>query len=154
MKLFKITLILIIVGLSKSSFAISEDTTLNNCKRDVLVHASARVFGGSVYFNLSMLNESKPGVYSLVKVFNDNSFESVGIKEITVNQINQPLGYSFVDRCTGKAPASYKLIRISFETEVVKTWYCSDIDGNLCLDATDLANQENTKQTPYENKTD
>jgi basic membrane lipoprotein Med (substrate-binding protein (PBP1-ABC) superfamily) len=102
--------------------------------RDVLVDLTAKVHEGNIYFNLSMVNESKPGVYSMVKMYKDGSFESLGMKEIAVNTINKPILYSFTDKSVGDASVTYKLVRISSETEIVKTWNCSEVANSICLE--------------------
>jgi hypothetical protein len=113
---------------------LTAQTTTSSEDRDVLVDLTAKVHAGNVYFNLSMINESKPGVYSLVKVYNDGSLESVGMKEIAVNNINKPILYSFADKDVNETSVAYKLIRISTNTEVVKTWKCSEVENSICIE--------------------
>lgn len=117
--------------------ASNNDTLTNELPRDVQVNLTARVYEGKVYINLTMLNESKPGVYSLVKTYDDGSFESVSLKDVGVNTINRPLLYSFSDNPLESKPYSYVLVRISHSAEVVGTWYCSyfpDIPNGVCVD--------------------
>jgi hypothetical protein len=120
---------------ASASYAETEDSLKKEQNRDVLVELSAKVYGGNVYFKLLMLNESKPGIYSLTREYADGSIESVGIKSIAVNTINQPIWYSFVDKSETR-PVSYRLVRVSNEVEVVSIWHCSEIENGICLDKT------------------
>jgi hypothetical protein len=132
MKTFRILTVAMAFFLTSSSFAQTLEAPEE--ERDVLVSVSAQVHDGGVYFNLSMINESKPGVYSLVRIHNDGTFHSVGMKEIAVNNINKPILYSFADKSVEDTSVSYKLVRISDETEVVKTWNCSEVANSICLE--------------------
>ena len=116
--------------ISFSGYSISVDS--NRVERDVQKSISAKVVGDKIYFNLTMLNESVPGVYSLVKTFQDGTSESVGIKEVAVNTIGQPLLYSFVDENKSDELVSYDLIRISLEAETVETWQYCPKEDRIC----------------------
>lgn len=110
-----------------------KDYLNSEIQRDIQVELSTRVIEGEIYFKLLMLNESKPGFYSLVKEYADGTFESVEMKEIAVNTINQPLMYCFADK-SKSAPTKYKLLRISNEVEYIKTWHCSELGEGICVD--------------------
>ena len=69
-----------------------------------------------------MLNESKHGVYSMVKKFNDVTMVSIGVKNFYANSINVPLMYSFLDDDLSSEDVTYVLYRISDYTEVVQSW--------------------------------
>jgi hypothetical protein len=133
MKVIKNILLSILMLSTLSLTAGNMDSLKLETKRDVQVELSARVIEGEVYFKLLMLNESKPGFYSLVKEYADGTFESVGLKEIGVNTINQPLMYCFVDK-SKSIPVKYKLSRISNEVETLKTWVCSELVGEFYED--------------------
>lgn len=126
----RISTVLFLMMISISGFSTNLDT--NNVERNIQADLTARVVEDKIYFNLSMLNESKPGVYSLVKTFSDGTFESVGIKDIAVNTINQPLLYSFVDDNKSDENVSYDLIRISLEVETVESWQYCPIEDRIC----------------------
>jgi len=146
MKTIKAILSTFVILITFQGFSITKDSAGIEMSRDIMVDMSARVHTGTVYFNLSMLNESKPGVYSLVKQFEDGSFVSVGIKEIGVNTINQPILYSFKDAPLETKPHSYLLVRISNDSEVVGKWYCSycpDMPSGFCIDEAQLVENIN-----------
>lgn len=134
----KIILMTLMILVSSAVLAGSKDSVETDLERDVMVSLTGEVYNGNVYFNLLMLNESKPGVYSLVKQCADGTLESIGMKDIGVNTINEPLLYSFVDKSTDTAPVSYRLIRISFEVETIMVWNCGKTDQGICLDASPL----------------
>jgi hypothetical protein len=110
-----------------------KDSLNSEIQRDIQIELSARVIEGQVYFKLLMLNESQPGFYSVVKEYADGTFESVEMREIAVNTINQPLMYCFVDK-PKSLPAQYKLLRISNEVEYIKTWLWSELGNGICVD--------------------
>ncbi len=141
MKVIKNTLLSIILLISVSLTAGNMDSLKKETKRDIQVELSARVIEGNVYFKLLMLNESKPGFYSLVKEYADGTFESVGLKEIGVNTINQPLMYCFVDK-SKSIPVKYTLSRISHEVETLKTWDFSNLWGVIYEDQMVLVEKE------------
>lgn len=96
-------------------------------KRDVLVSVTEHVLGEYAYINLKMLNESRGGVYTLVKKENDGQVVLIDSKDIAVNVINKPILYSFKVPELAKNDCEYTLYRISREVEVVQSWcYCSD----------------------------
>lgn len=97
----------------------SETTTI---ERDKLISVTGRHYENSNYFKLKMLNESKAGFYSMVRIYPDGRIESVEIKNITVNTINKPLLYCFVDKQTPNVDFTYALYRISNENEIVQLW--------------------------------
>ena len=135
MTLIKVTLFFFTAFVSLTALAGNNDTLKTDSpKRDILESVTARVYDNSVYFNLVITNESKPGFYSLVKVFDDETTESVEIKNIFVNILNQPLLYSFKDKNLSNKPVTYMLIRISFDTEIVQTWKCNDLSGYFCIE--------------------
>ena len=115
--------------LSSLSWAANIDSLKVN--RDVQENLTVRIVEGKIYFNLTMINESKPGVYSLVKTYSDGTFESVGIKDIAVNTINHPLLYCFMENDIPKVNVVYKLIRISFNVETVQTWKYYSIQNKI-----------------------
>jgi hypothetical protein len=91
-------------------------------ERDKLISVTGRHFENNNYFKLKMLNESKAGFYSMVRIYPDGKIESVEIKNITVNTINKPLLYCFVDKQTPNVDFTYALYRISSENEIVQLW--------------------------------
>lgn len=100
---------------------------------DKQISISGKCAENVAYFKLLMLNESKDGVYSMVKEFDDGTKVSVGTRLINANTIDSPLMYSFVDRDLPEEDANYILYRITDETVVVKSWkYCSD-EKELCI---------------------
>ncbi len=132
MNIIKLMITLFAILLFSMTMRAGEKDTLNvEVERDIQVDLSVRVIEGNVYFKLLMLNESKSGFYSLVKENVDGTMESVGVKEIGVNTINQPLMYCFVDKNVTSL-VSYRLVRISQEVESVKTWNCNEIGTGIC----------------------
>lgn len=96
-------------------------------KSEQIVEISARTIKNNNYFKLLMKNEDKSSAYSLVRVYENGEFESVGIRFGHVNTIDQPIWYSFVDREVPNKDFTYTLLRISEETVVMKKWtYCKD----------------------------
>jgi len=129
-KIFKtLTAILVTLLISFNGYS----TTLDSLaiERDVQKSLTAKVVENNIYFNLEMLNESKPGMYSLVKTFPDGTFESVGLKDIAVNTINQPLLYSFVDNKKPNSIVTYSLIRVSLNVETVECWQYYPIENTI-----------------------
>jgi len=128
--------IFILMIISSSSFAVTSDYSVSDTskviQRDVEKSLTAKVIGDKIYFKLTMLNESKPGMYSLVKTYADGTFESIGIKDIAVNTINQPLLYSFVEENKSDVNVSYDLIRISFNVEPVESWQYCPLQDKVC----------------------
>lgn len=101
-------------------------------KRDSMVDLSYRVIDRTVYFKLKMMNESKNGFYSMVREFKDGSFESVDIRQMVANEINQPIMYCFVDNAIPVVDFTYVLVRISDSTEEISRWsYCAET-GQIC----------------------
>lgn len=104
----------------------------NQIERDKQAGISARCVQGAAYFKLLMLNESKDGVYTLVKEFPNGEKETLGVRYINANTIDSPLMYSFVDNELSDEDVIYVLYRITDETVVVRYWqYCSD-EKALC----------------------
>lgn len=89
---------------------------------DFVVSAQATVIENKAYVNIKMLNETKQGAYSLVRFNCDGTVTSIGLKDATPNTINQPLMYCFVDEELACEEASYVLVRIGAESEVIQTW--------------------------------
>jgi hypothetical protein len=115
-----------------SSFPSDSVDVQFNLKRDSMVDLTYRLIDRSVYFKLKMLNESQNGFYSMVREFNDGSFESVDIRQMVANEINQPIMYCFVDKAIPVVNFTYVLMRISNETEEVSRWsYCAET-GQIC----------------------
>jgi len=94
-------------------------------ERDKLIGVTGRHYENNNYFKLKMQNESKAGFYSMARIYPDGKNESVEIKNITVNSINQPLLYCFVDRKTPNVDFTYALYRISDKNEIVQLWHYS-----------------------------
>lgn len=105
-------------------------------KRDSLVDVSYRMIDSAVYFKLLMMNDSKDGYYSMIRVFDDGRFESVDIRQMIANEINQPILYCFVDKALPLVDFTYILLRIADNTEEIKRWsYCAET-GNICDEPT------------------
>ena len=78
------------------------------------------------------MNESRDGYYSMVREFKNGTFESVDIRQMVANEINQPILYCFVDKEVPGVDFTYVLIRISDSTQEVKRWnYCAET-GVIC----------------------
>lgn len=101
------------------------DVNAETLKRDVLIDIKEYVVEEHAYINLRMLNESKEGVYTLVKSDENGKAELVDSKEIAVNTINKPVLYSFKEAELENKDCEYTLYRISRSVEVVQSWcYC------------------------------
>lgn len=96
---------------------------ITSIERDKLISITATCFESNNYFKLKMLNESKAGFYSMARIYADGTIESVAIKRITVNTINQPLLYCFADKQTPNVDCTYALYRISEKNEMLQLWY-------------------------------
>ncbi|NRA12579.1 MAG: hypothetical protein HRT57_11550, partial [Crocinitomicaceae bacterium] len=95
-------------------------------QRDSMVELSFRMIESNIYFKLKMLNETKNGYYSMVRVFEDGSSESVDIRQMVANEINQPILYCFTDEEVPTVDFTYVLVRITAEYKEVKRWnYCA-----------------------------
>lgn len=101
-------------------------------KGEKIVGVKTRVLEGRVYFNLTMLNEEKESVYSLVRQFEDGSFTSVDLRFGVKNSINTPLLYCFVDKEVPKIDFIYCLYRISDKTTTIQKWHYCASDKELC----------------------
>ena len=127
--LFKNLILIIILSFSPALFGKIERAAPTNTLeskpivRDTLISVTARHYENSNYFQLKMLNESKAGFYSMVRIYADGTIESVAIKSITVNTINQPLLYCFADKKTPNVNFTYALYRISDKNEIVQLWH-------------------------------
>jgi len=113
-----------------TAFAAKEDNILDGppqLERDKQIGLSGRVVQDAAYFKLIMLNESKDGIYTLIKEYENGEKETLGMRHINANTIDSPLMYSFVERELPEEDVSYVLYRVTDETVVVRTWkYCSD----------------------------
>lgn len=121
-----------VLGLS-TAFTDNTNTTIDEpIEIDKQVSLTGKYMNDVVYFKLLMLNESKDGVYSMVKKFKDGTMESIGIRYFHANSINVPLMYSFMDKDLSKVDVTYELYRISDESQLVQSWnYCAD-QKTLC----------------------
>lgn len=103
----------------------TKKSEITSIERDKLICVTGRHYENNNYFKLKMQNESKAGFYSMARLYPDGKIESVEIKSITVNTINQPLLYCFVDRKTPNVDFTYALYRISDKNEIVQLWHYS-----------------------------
>jgi hypothetical protein len=96
------------------------------------VSVDARLINDRVYFRLVMLNEEKKSAYSLVREYENGTFESVEVRFGHKNEINLPLLYCFVDEEIPTVDFTYTLYRISDETKIVQRWnYCAN-EKEIC----------------------
>jgi hypothetical protein len=116
----KLALVFALIGFGLSTSFAGNGTGNND--RDLLVSVTGKQTQDLVYFKLLMMNESTDGVYSMVKKFDDGTFESVAIRNFYANCIDAPLLYSFVDRELSDEDVTYVLYRISDGSEVVQSW--------------------------------
>ncbi len=122
---------LLFVGNDQAPDSVKAEAVPEN-ELDKIVSIKARYFENRIFFNLLVLNETKNSVYSLVREFENGSFESVDVRNGYMNQINTPLLYSFVDKEIPNVDFTYALYRISKESVVLQKWkYCYE-DNQLC----------------------
>ena len=100
----------------------SDSYSFQKSSIDEQVSVSAKLVNETVYFKLLMQNETKDGVYSLVRLYSGGSFEFVGYKNIVPNDIDQPLLYCLKDNEIPSDDFTYVLYRITSESEIVATW--------------------------------
>ena len=128
-KSIKLFIALILLGFTQTSIAQYNqriDCGLINPTQDIKIDQSARIYNTTCYFKLRMQNESKKGIYSLVRQYSDGNIEYVSHKQIVPNTINQPLLYCFKDETIPNCNFEYVLYRVCTESEVVATWtYCN-----------------------------
>ena len=104
------------------------------------VSVDARLIKDRVYFRLLMLNEEKESVYSLVREYENGTFESVEAKFGHKNDINLPLLYCFVDKEIPTVDFTYTLYRISDETKIVQRCkYCVNEKEICSIEQLELA---------------
>ncbi|MFT5859351.1 MAG: hypothetical protein ACI865_001452 [Flavobacteriaceae bacterium] len=121
----KISITAFVIGISFMSagqYTKSSISSIQKTSIDQQVSVSAKLINRTVYFKLLMQNETKDGVYSLVREYTDGSFEFVGYKSITPNDINQPLLYCLKDNHIPSRNFTYILYRITCKSEVVAEW--------------------------------
>jgi len=120
----KYSLVAFVIGFSLSCFAqdnTSSSYASHNSSNDQQVGVTARLLNATVYFKLLMKNETKDGIYSLVRRYSDGSFEYVGHKNIVPNDIDTPLLYCLKDTEIPSDDFTYVLYRITSDSEVVAT---------------------------------
>lgn len=114
-------LLITIIAFSNNNLVV-ENIDTEDIQRDVVVDLNAKVYGSKAYFNLVMLNESKNGVYSLVRFNSDSTLVSIGLIDAVPNKINQKLVYSFHDDELPNSDAQYVLYRLGDTSEQLITW--------------------------------
>lgn len=127
--IIKITSLILLFTYSTSGYSNNKDSTA--IKRDVQHYLTARAIDGNLFINLSMINESKPGKYSLIKIDSNGSSESICQKDININTSNKRQFYSFIVKDKSEVIVTYQLVRISNNRETIGTWEYSPSENTI-----------------------
>jgi len=90
--------------------------------RDKKLNLTAKILMDKLYFNLTMLNESKTGVYLIIRKFPDGTIEYVDSRQMLENTTNTPILYSFIEKCLPAQNVEYILYRGALESTIVQKW--------------------------------